>query len=44
MGMMVYTGTLARYISIAAPKQRECVPTSLGLKPRQAPSIVAQAD
>ncbi len=33
--MMVYTGTLARYITIAAPKQRECVPISLGLKPGQ---------
>jgi hypothetical protein len=44
MSMMVYTGTPARYISIKAPEQRECVPTSLGLKLRQAPPMVAQAD
>ncbi len=36
--------TTARYISIAAPKQRECVPILLGSKPRQAPPMVAQAD
>ncbi len=44
MSMMVYNGTPARYISIVAPEQRECVPILLGLKPRQAPPMIAQAD
>jgi hypothetical protein len=44
MSMMVYTGTPVRYISIAVPKQRECVPTLLGSKPRRAPPMVVQAD
>jgi hypothetical protein len=34
MSMMVYIGTPARYISIAAPEQRDCVPILLALKPR----------
>ncbi len=32
--MMVYTGTPARYISIAAPNRREWAPISFGSKPR----------
>ncbi len=41
MSMMVYTGTPARYISIVAPDQRECVLFLLGLNPRQALPIAA---
>ena len=44
MSMMVYTGTPARYISITASECRECVLILLGLKPRRALPMVAQAD
>ena len=33
ISMMVYTGTPAMYISIAAPENRESVPISFGLNP-----------
>ncbi len=43
MSMMVYTGTQMRYISIAAPKQREWVLILIGSKPRQALPMVVHA-
>ena len=34
MIMMVKVGTCARYIAMAAPERRECVPISVSAKPR----------
>ena len=34
MIMIVYVGTLARYMAMAAPDLRECVPMSSAVKPR----------
>ncbi len=43
MSMLVYTGTPARYISIAAPEGREWVPIFLCLKLRQVLLITVEA-
>lgn len=44
INIIVYTGTSSRYMDIAAPERRECVPISSGLNPKAASPMMVAAD